>query len=68
MRYNPAISMTTPSCDDLRLPQPIDGQISEGCECEDGFLYNPGTDTCVRPEECGCSFPTGYLPVCWTAK
>ena len=63
MRYNPSISMTQPSCNDPRLPRPLEGPISEGCECEDGFLFNPGPNTCVPPEECGCSLPTGYVAV-----
>ncbi|XP_033646303.1 IgGFc-binding protein-like isoform X2 [Asterias rubens] len=31
----------------------------EGCECDDGFLYDG--EECVRQEECGCEGPMSYL-------
>ena len=33
----------------------------EGCECDDGFLYDG--EECVRQEECGCEGPMSYLEV-----
>ena len=63
MKYNATITMTQPSCDDPRQAQPLQGQLSEGCVCEENFLLDPGTNTCVQPVDCGCSLPTGYVPV-----
>ena len=63
MKYNPARTMTMPSCDDPRPARPAPGPVSEGCECLPKFLYDPGRKECVQKRECGCMSANEYISV-----
>ncbi|NXH18143.1 FCGBP protein, partial [Bucco capensis] len=40
------------SCSSLSVPAPCSWRCFEGCQCEDGFLFDGGS--CVSLEQCGC--------------
>ncbi|KAH0631347.1 hypothetical protein JD844_005638 [Phrynosoma platyrhinos] len=54
-----------PSCQDLCVGSTFkhlcSSLCSEGCVCDDGYLWNG--DECVRPELCGCEYNGRYYNV-----
>ena len=52
------------TCDNPDAAYDLDFNSGEGCECEDGFVFEG--DECVEEVECGCSLTIAnpaYLPV-----
>ncbi|KAG8570023.1 hypothetical protein GDO81_014651 [Engystomops pustulosus] len=49
------------TCDGLSTPQGCNGNCTEGCVCNNGFLLSGGQ--CVPISQCGCNYNEGYYSV-----
>ncbi|NXJ13571.1 FCGBP protein, partial [Odontophorus gujanensis] len=49
------------TCASLSVPTPCSWPCFEGCQCDDGFLFDG--DACVSLEQCGCVHQGRYLKV-----
>lgn len=49
------------TCASLSVPTPCSWQCFEGCQCDDGFLFDGSS--CVSLEQCGCVHQGRYLKV-----
>ncbi|XP_061222414.1 IgGFc-binding protein-like [Neopsephotus bourkii] len=47
------------TCSSLSVAAPCTWSCFEGCQCDEGFLFDG--DTCVSMEQCGCSHQGRYL-------
>uniref|UniRef100_A0A8B9FGJ5 VWFD domain-containing protein n=1 Tax=Amazona collaria TaxID=241587 RepID=A0A8B9FGJ5_9PSIT len=49
------------TCSSLSMPAPCTWTCFEGCQCDDGYLFDG--DTCVSLEQCGCLHQGRYFKV-----
>ena len=62
--YRSVMNLDQPTCDNPDADYDLDFNSGEGCECDDGFVFEG--DECVEEVECGCPLPLAnpsYLPV-----
>ncbi|XP_065715815.1 IgGFc-binding protein-like isoform X3 [Patagioenas fasciata] len=57
--YAPCARGCEQACAALTAPVPCAWRCLEGCECDDGFLWDG--DTCVPVEKCGCVHQGRYI-------
>uniref|UniRef100_A0A8D0F7W1 VWFD domain-containing protein n=1 Tax=Strix occidentalis caurina TaxID=311401 RepID=A0A8D0F7W1_STROC len=54
------------TCSSLSVPAPCSWTCFEGCQCDDGYLFDG--EACVSLERCGCTHQGRYFKVSLTSK
>lgn len=54
------------TCASLSVPAPCSWTCFEGCQCDDGYLFDG--EACVSLEQCGCMHQGRYFKVRLTIK